>query len=153
MRLRVTNGCGMKSTTRLLNTQVVAESPEIQAESVDLGMVRPWRIALIIKHMQVQLIVDLIDSLVVGRFGADSENPPDIDLRPFNAEQMGVSRRHLLMKLEGDTVMAIDNHSSNGTTLNGRRLNPGEPCALRHGDELVLGALKMQIALLINPLD
>ena len=31
-------------------------------------------------------------------------------------------------------VTVIDNHSSNGTTLNGKRLNPGEPQALRHGD-------------------
>jgi len=143
----------MKSTTRLLNTQEVVEPPELQVEPVDLGMVRPWRIALIVKHIQVQLIVDLIDTLVIGRYVADNESPPDIDLRPFNAEQMGVSRRHLLMKLDGDTVNVIDNHSSNGTTLNGKRLNPGEPQALRHGDELVLGALKMQIALLINPLD
>lgn len=143
----------MKSTTKLISTPEVGDTSETRVEPVDLGMVRPWRIALIIKPMQVQLIVDLIDTQVVGRYVADGEPPPDIDLRPFDGEKLGVSRRHLLMKLEGDTVVVIDNRSSNGTTLNGRRLTAGEAYPVRHGDDLMLGALKMEIALLINPLE
>jgi hypothetical protein len=143
----------MKSTTRLVNDASYTGAVLAPVEGIDLGMVRPWRIALVVKRMQVKLIVDLIDSLIIGRFDGDNNVLPDIDLRPFHAEELGVSRQHLFLKLEGDNVVVIDNESSNGTMLNGRRLKSGYPYPIQHGDEIVLGALEIQIELLINPLE
>src|SRR5258708_6564355 len=121
--------------------------------AVDIGILRPWRIGLIIKPMQVKLIIDLINSLSIGRFDSGSDVIPEIDLKPFYAQELGVSRQHLFIRLENDAVTIIDNKSSNGSTLNGVRLKPGQSYPLRHGDELVLGALAMQVELLINPVD
>src|SRR5215216_5575720 len=107
----------MKSTTRLVNDPAVSSAIPAPVEGIDLGMLRPWRIGLVIKRMQVKLIIDLISTLTIGRFDGDNNLLPDVDLRPFHAEELGVSRQHLFLKLEGDSVVVEDNGSSNGTML------------------------------------
>src|SRR3954468_9826840 len=74
------DGESMKSTTRLVNDSTYTGAVLAPSDGVDLGMVRPWRIALVVKRMQVKLIVDLIDSLIIGRFDGDNNVLPDIDL-------------------------------------------------------------------------
>jgi len=48
-----------------------------------------------------------------------------------------LSREHLKIEAFGNVYVAVDSGSSNGTTLNGARLN--EPVALKNGDVLNLG--------------
>ena len=142
-----------KNTTILRNGEDRPDPIAPDSEGLDLGVLRPWRIALLIRHLQVRLIIDLIDTLSIGRCHEDSNSSPDIDLRPFDAEKLGVSRLHLFIKLEGARVVVVDNKSSNGTKVNGHLLQPDKSYPIRNGDELALGALKIQIALLVNPLD
>jgi hypothetical protein len=142
-----------RNSTRPIRSAEPRDTPISQTSSLDLGVVRPWRIALLIKHMQVRLIIDLIGTLTVGRSHKDMETSPDIDLRPFDAESLGVSRQHLQIKLEGDRVVVIDTGSANGSTLDGIPMKPNEPFQIRHKNELCLAALEMEVALLINPLD
>jgi hypothetical protein len=143
-----------KKTRRLDEVQDGGEPPApSKADGLDMGMLRPWRIALRIKQMHVQLIFDLVGSLLIGRTDPDDRVFPDIDLGPFRAGEAGVSREHLTMHLNGNTVVVVDRHSANGTKLNGRRLDPGQEYQIRHGDELMLGALAIQVELLINPLE
>jgi hypothetical protein len=143
----------MKNTSRLSEEQKLPIFSTPEPTTVDLGGRRPWRMVLIVKSMQVKLIIDLINTLSIGRFHEGSDVVPDVDLRPFDAEKLGVSRQHVFIKLEGDNLVVVDNKSSNGTVLNGQVLAPGQSHPLRHGDELVLGALALQVALLSNPLD
>ena len=123
--------------------------PEIKA--IDLGMPRPWRISLRIIHLQTQMIFDLDGTMIVGRAFPEKNFYPDIDLGAFNAGDLGVSREHLLISLEGDRVLIMDNHSANGTRLNGEWLKPSERYPVRNGDEIVLGLMKLQIEFLSNP--
>jgi pSer/pThr/pTyr-binding forkhead associated (FHA) protein len=56
-----------------------------------------------------------------------------------------VSRRHALIELRGDGPYIIDHGpegrgSTNGTFINGMRIEPGEPYRLNHGDEISLGS-------------
>src|SRR5512134_3721923 len=90
--------------------------PEIKA--IDLGMTRPWRIALRLVHFQMQLIFDLSGSMMIGRAYPEKNLYPDIDLAAYNAADLGVSREHLLIQLDGDRVVVIDKNSANGTRLN-----------------------------------
>ncbi len=50
-----------------------------------------------------------------------------------------VSRRHATFKLEGASWAVRDLGSSNGTFLNGERLEPNVTYRLSAGDEIVLG--------------
>lgn len=83
----------------------------------------------------------------LGRLSEGQPIMPDIDLTPYQAYASGVSRLHAVVKRDANRVMVMDLGSSNGTYLNGRRLNPHMEESLNHGDIVALGKLKIQILL------
>lgn len=85
--------------------------------------------------------------LLVGRCTAQSAFVPDIDLQPFGAETMGVSRMHaaLIYDLQDRALRIHDLGSANGTYINGQRLHAKENRVLRDGDELRLGQLTLRV--------
>lgn len=54
-----------------------------------------------------------------------------------------VSREHALIFLSDGICKLVDNHSFNGTFLNGQRLEPGIAYALEHGDRILLSNEEM----------
>jgi pSer/pThr/pTyr-binding forkhead associated (FHA) protein len=124
-------------------------TPELKP--IDIGMPRPWRIALYLVEQQMQMIFDLTNPVTIGRASPENGYNPDIDLGAYANSDRGVSREHLYMQLEGDRVVIIDNESANGTRLNGEWLEAGKSYPLRHGDDLQLGLLKLRVELLTNP--
>jgi pSer/pThr/pTyr-binding forkhead associated (FHA) protein len=124
-----------------------------QIKPVDRGMPRPWRIALTLMDLQVQLVFDLTQTVLIGRAYPDSESVPDIDLTPFNAEDLGVSRQHMNLMLQDDRVVMVDLGSVNGSYLNGQRLEPEKSYPIRNGDEIELGMMKIKAELLMNPFE
>jgi len=87
------------------------------------------------------------NEFTLGRLSEGQPIMPDIDLTPYQAYASGVSRLHAVVKRDGTTVMVMDLGSSNGTYLNGRRLNPHMEESLNHGDIVALGKLKIQVLL------
>jgi len=83
----------------------------------------------------------------MGRLSEGQPIMPDIDLTPYQAYASGVSRLHAVVKREADRTIVMDLGSSNGTYLNGRRLNPHMEEELKHGDVVALGKLKIQVLL------
>ncbi|MGB7068190.1 MAG: FHA domain-containing protein [Pyrinomonadaceae bacterium] len=73
-------------------------------------------------------IVELEHELTIGRTDAS-----DLILN-----DTGLSRKNTTIFRDGDEVFAVDEHSLNGTHLNGRRLE-GPPAALHDGDEIRIG--------------
>ncbi|MBN1679869.1 MAG: FHA domain-containing protein [Anaerolineae bacterium] len=87
--------------------------------------------------------------VVLGRAVGDEQ--PDIDLTPYGAVDLGVSRQHVKLTRELATVMIEDLGSSNGTFLNGQKLIPYQPRVLRNEDELRLGRMVLRISFLKAP--
>ena len=87
------------------------------------------------------------NEFTLGRLSEGQPIMPDIDLTPYQAYASGVSRLHAVVKREDTRVAVMDLGSSNGTYVNGRRLNPHTEEALSHGDIVALGKLKIQILL------
>ncbi len=83
---------------------------------------------------------------VIGRSTAESSLKPDVDLSPYNAEELGVSRMHAAVRQQDDTVVLTDLQSSNRTYINGQALYPHEVRVLRNGDEIRLGKLVMKVS-------
>lgn len=83
----------------------------------------------------------------MGRLSEGQPIMPDIDLTPYQAYASGVSRLHAVIKREETRTVVMDLGSSNGTYLNGRRLNPHTEEELKHGDVVALGKLKIQVLL------
>ena len=84
--------------------------------------------------------------LLVGRAHDQESLPqPDVDLAPHGGMEHGVSRNHLTLTRDHDTIFVTDLGSANSTYLNGQRLMPHEPRILRDNDELRLGHLVMRV--------
>lgn len=83
---------------------------------------------------------------ILGRRDPATGATPDIDLTPFAGYRMGVSRRHAAIRHGDDHTLNIwDLGSSNGTFLNGQRLNAHRPYRLHDGDELRLGQMVLRL--------
>jgi hypothetical protein len=76
---------------------------------------------------------------VIGRAG--NGIVPDLDLTPLGAANQGISRKHALLRLDGNTLFIRDLHSTNYTYVEGKRLRGDEQLALKSGDRIQMGNL------------
>jgi hypothetical protein len=85
--------------------------------------------------------------VIIGRQSPDQATAPDVDLSAHDAAARGVSRAHvsLVYDPESHVIRIEDQGSANGTFINGQRLHRREVRVLRHGDEVRLGALVLQV--------
>lgn len=76
----------------------------------------------------------------IGRRSASRGLRPEIDLGESPADP-GISHLHAVLIAQQDgTWSVLDTGSSNGTQVNGREIDSGEPAPLRDGDSICLGA-------------
>jgi hypothetical protein len=69
-------------------------------------------------------------------------DPTKAEITFYADEESSVSRMHCTILLDDDNQFRlIDNQSTSGTRLNGRRIHPDVPVVLADGDEIVLGNL------------
>jgi pSer/pThr/pTyr-binding forkhead associated (FHA) protein len=98
---------------------------------------------------QGQLIATLpapdIEGYIIGRSDSASTYIPDVDLSQYDAKKRGVSRRHAVLLNYNNVVHVMDLDSMNGTFINGTRIIPYEPQALRNGDKLAFADLNIII--------
>ncbi|MDR1979100.1 MAG: FHA domain-containing protein [Synergistaceae bacterium] len=81
--------------------------------------------------------IPVADGDVLGRSG---------DALVFFEDSRTVSRRHARMEFRGGTWRIEDLQSTNGTWVNGKRLEPGQPCPLKAGDVVALSlACEMRV--------
>jgi len=94
------------------------------------------------------LTLPVAEVTVIGRSSGDStEGEPDVSLNDYNAGKRGVSRRHMALRRKGSLIYVADLGSTNGTYLNGRRLQRNEERILRDGDEIHLSHLLIRVSL------
>ncbi|HVO41350.1 MAG TPA: FHA domain-containing protein [Aggregatilineales bacterium] len=83
---------------------------------------------------------------VFGRRDPATGLMPDVDLTPFAGYRMGVSRRHAAVRQNIENRLDLwDMGSSNGTYLNGTKLDPNKPYTLHDGDEIRMGQMVMRV--------
>lgn len=108
---------------------------------------RQTRLQLHLRDANENLIVLVEDQVVLGRVHSEPGVPlPDVDLSMYDALDKGVSRIHLALSRDHDTVVVTDLGSANYTYLNGQRLLAHEPRILRDNDELRLGRLVIRVS-------
>lgn len=81
----------------------------------------------------------------MGRVAEGQPILPDVDLSPYEAYAQGVSRLHSALKLNNQRVFITDLGSSNGTRVNGQKIQPNVDFPLNHGDVIALGKFKIQV--------
>ena len=92
------------------------------------------------------LEITLIKPVRLGRMDPLHDIYPEIDLTDDLAIEYGVSREHACIFRKGSGVVIEDLGSTNGTLLNGERLAPYLPAPLKHGDQLQLGKLLIEVS-------
>ena len=84
----------------------------------------------------------------IGRVDPNAEIFPEIDLTDDIAPSKDVSRRHARISNKNGEVVIQDLASSNGTFLNGKRLESYLTEPLNNGDVLQLGATQIEVRIL-----
>lgn len=87
------------------------------------------------------------NEVVLGR--GEGENA--IDLAPFDAPGMGVSRRHLLLRPTLTNLFVIDLASTNGTLRNGLPIGVNTPYPVMNDDMITLGRLNLVLRIIRRP--
>jgi pSer/pThr/pTyr-binding forkhead associated (FHA) protein len=120
------------------------QSPSEQDAPTALLPVTPGSTGLI--RVSTGQVVTLDRTVIIGRrprsTRASGANLPH--LIAVDSPQQDISRSHLEIRPEGDTVVVIDLHTTNGSTLlrpgaDPIRLHPGEQTLVLSGDVVDLG--------------
>ncbi len=137
--------------TRPLQESDAPPATPRQTGPLDAGLGPPWVVELLIAHTPITVRMYVQNTLVLGRSDVSADIYPDLDLTPYGGLEKGVSRQHAAIKAGPDRLLIVDLGSTNGTYINGHRLEAHEPYRLRHGDDIHLGHLRIQVNLEVVP--
>lgn len=133
---------GDNGDTRLL------DSVALRAQVTNWGTARLGKERQLLLHIRGHakpLVINISDQLVLGRFDVETKQVPDVGLDDYNAQELGVSRRHAAILVEDNALKVMDLGSANATYMNGQKLVAHQARILRDGDELRLGRLVMRV--------
>src|SRR5690349_6908539 len=111
--------CGHILSHRLNDSETTRQIPGIQQKAVSLQ----WGTAYF--HYRARLFLEMIDggvvipvplsgpSVIIGR--RSEHTMVDVDLTPFDASDLGISRNHARIDRMRDVLHITDLHSANGT--------------------------------------
>lgn len=102
-------------------------------------------IVLMIRGMTERLPFKQDLSASIGRVDLRLGMIPDIDLTRYGAEERGVSREHARLEVKGGKLFLIDLNSTNGTYIDGERIQPMQPYEVRSGDEFLVGRVAIRL--------
>lgn len=77
----------------------------------------------------------------------ESDDSLDINLAGWKGFELGVSRRHLMVRPGPNKLFIMDLRSTNGTQINGLPLGVGWAYALQDGDLITMGRLHVRVTL------
>lgn len=100
-------------------------------------------------HLYIGGTVERLDPqsqpyIILGR-NAERDGDGFLDLSPYGTPALSVSRQHAKLERNGLAVYITDLNSSNGTYVNGKRLDAGEPHRLQSGANVQIGKLRMRV--------
>jgi CheY-like chemotaxis protein len=111
----------------------------------------PWVIELRVVGTVTSIQVQVHETMMIGRADPQKGAVPAVDLSPYNGQGQGVSRQHAVILVKDNRIFIKDLGSVNGTRLNGNLLAPQNEYRLRHGDELTIGQMRLQVRFTVVP--
>lgn len=112
-----------------------------------------WRLVLTglrSDHKTRPIGLEIFEDIVIGRTVVDGAEV-DLDLTNYDGSNLGVSRRHALLRPRPDHLELIDLGSTNGTLCNAVKLRPGVPLKLGDGDTISFGGLHFNLRIVAHP--
>ncbi|GAB4508499.1 MAG: hypothetical protein OHK0046_01130 [Anaerolineae bacterium] len=102
-------------------------------------------LVMVVRGMVERLMLYDGMTIILGRGTGEDDTIYQVDLRPYDASQRGVSRQHASIDMHDGTLYLTDLGSTNGTWLAGKRIEPHQPAPINKGDEIILGRLVIQV--------
>ncbi|MEK6222421.1 MAG: FHA domain-containing serine/threonine-protein kinase [Chloroflexota bacterium] len=84
------------------------------------------------------------NEFTIGRHIEGESFKPDINLTPYDGHKWGISRNHARLLVGLEEIILKDSESTNGTWINGKRIQANKPVKIEHGNVIQLGRLKVQ---------
>lgn len=117
--------------------------PRVTTSPLQHGL--PWVIELRIVGTADTILVQVHETMIIGRSDPQQSIYPAIDLGPHGGQAQGVSRQHAVILAKDNRILIKDLASVNGTRLNGYLLPPNQEHRLRNDDMLTIGQLRLQV--------
>lgn len=137
--------------TRPLSQQDTDRYMPVRATTGPLDEALPWVIEFRIVGTASTIQAQVHENMVIGRGDPAKGVFPAVDLGAHGGHMQGVSRQHAVVLVHDNRIKIRDLNSVNGTRLNGRLLDPGQEYRLRHGDELEIGQMRLQVRFAVVP--
>ncbi|MBI5670188.1 MAG: FHA domain-containing protein [Chloroflexi bacterium] len=131
-----------QTTTRVPDEPVL---PPLREQIVHLTELYDDMLAILIPDEAQPILVRGEQKIVLGRSGFVTDPVPTVDLTPYNAAGLGVSRQHAVISRPGDQYVIQDLGSTNGTWVNEVRLAKDKFHELNSGDVVRLGQLTFYV--------
>ncbi len=123
-------------TRRLGEEEIKRTTSELNDENV---------LILHVDSVESPIMLQIRKEVVLGRVTEQAEDITYLNLTPYGADDLGVSRRHARLLRDQKAVYLTDLNSTNGTRLNGEVLPSSVEKRLHDGDEITLGKLKLYV--------
>ena len=111
----------------------------------------PWVIELRVVGTAATIRVQVHETMMIGRADPSKGIIPAVDLSAHNGQGLGVSRQHAVILVKDNRIFIKDLGSVNGTNLNSAALAPQKEYRLRHGDEITIGQIRLQVRFTVVP--
>ena len=131
-------------TTR--NTGGLSVDPiKLPDNFIDYGMIPKDGIAIYPAGMPKPMYLHIDKELIIGRKTGETTES-FLDLSELGGFNLGLSRRHALIRRVESGFEVVDLSSTNGSWLNNKRLIPNEPYPFENGAQLRFGLLQILVA-------
>ena len=111
-----------------------------------------WRLVVFTGNdIITSLRLDVSGQLTIGRPDLLEGYVPGLDLDPYGAKDKGVSRKHAVIYPTDEGLNIRDLESTNGTRVNGHKLEPNQHYKLCDNDEIEFGQLHLAVKI-VGPL-
>jgi hypothetical protein len=111
---------------------------------IDMALVPEGGVGIYIAGAFKPYYVHIYKELIIGR-QADATLEAVFDLSDLDGFNMGVSRRHAMIRRTETGFEVVDLSSRNGTWLNAEKLMPNKPYPFASGSQLRVGQMRLFI--------
>jgi len=125
------------------NTGGQSSAPVENVESfIDVALIPEEGIGIYVAGAFKPYYLHIYKELIIGR-PAEAALESILDLSDLDAANMGVSRRHVMIRRTDSGFEVVDLSSRNGTWLNAERLVPNKSYPFASGSQLRLGRMRL----------
>ncbi len=132
-------------TPAVPNFSAHVKPPDIKQFEI---LLTPQTFLFVIAGTSITIPIPKSSHIMLGR-EFTGENSAQVNLNPYNAFFLGVSRQHAVIELSGPNYFIRDLESTNGTWLNECKLVPHDAYALHVGDLIRLGQMGLYVYFMI----